>query len=243
VLPASRRRPLGVPRSSAGFARATCFGGRLGKGAEPPSELASESRRVFDSPVGQQQIWLIRHGETEWSRSGQHTGRTDVPLTPAGEHQAEALGRRLAGRTFALVLTSPLGRAGETCRLAGYGEVAQITDDLSEWDYGVYEGRTTADIRRQEPGWSIWTTSVPGGESIAQVAARARRVIERAAAAGGDVALFAHAHILRILAASWIEQPPDNGRLFALDTAAISVLGYERETRVIQVWNSTGFLA
>lgn len=194
---------------------------------------------MLASPVGQQQIWLARHGETEWSRTGRHTGRTDVSLTPAGKEQAEALGRRLAGRRFALVLTSPRSRARETCRLAGYGEVAQVTDDLSEWDYGVYEGRTTADIRRQEPGWSIWTSPVQGGESIAQVAERARRVIERAAAAGGDVAIFAHAHILRILAVSWIEQPPVNGRFFSLDTAAISVLGYERETRVIRMWNST----
>ena len=168
-------------------------------------------------------------------------GRLKVP-DGAGALVA-ALGRRLAGRKFALVLTSPLSRARETCRLAGYGEVAQVTDDLCEWDYGMYEGRTTADIRREEPGWSIWTSPVPGGESITQVGERARRVIERAAAAGGDVALFAHAHILRILAVSWIEQPPVNGRLFALETAAISVLGYERETRVIQVWNSTGFPA
>lgn len=192
--------------------------------------------------VERHQIWLIRHGETEWSRSGRHTGRTDIALTPAGEDQATALGRRLAGRTFALVLTSPLSRARETCRLAGYGAVAQITEDLSEWDYGVYEGRTTTDIRRQEPGWSIWTSGVAGGESIAQVAERARRVIERGAAAGGDVALFAHAHVLRILAACWIGQPPTNGRLLALETASISVLAYERETRVIQMWNSAGTL-
>jgi broad specificity phosphatase PhoE len=196
---------------------------------------------VHEPPVHQQQIWLIRHGETDWSRSGRHTGRSDIPLTPAGERQAGALGRRLAGRSFALVLTSPLGRARETCRLAGYGEVAHIADDLREWDYGVYEGRTTADIRREEPGWSIWTNPVPGGESIAQVGERARRVIERAITAGGDVAMFAHAHILRILAATWIEQPPVNGRLFALETAAVSMLGYERESRVIRLWNSTDF--
>ncbi|HEV8308703.1 MAG TPA: histidine phosphatase family protein [Methylomirabilota bacterium] len=191
--------------------------------------------RPGDAP--RHQIWLIRHGETEWSASGQHTGRTDIPLTPTGEVQAAALGRYLAGRPFALVLTSPLGRARETCRLAGYGVVAQVTDDLLEWNYGVFEGRTTRDIRQERPGWSIWTSPVPEGESVEQVGARARRVIDRAAAAGGDVALFAHAHILRILAACWIGLPPAGGRLFALGTASISVLGYEREVRVISVWN------
>jgi broad specificity phosphatase PhoE len=187
--------------------------------------------------TGQHQIWLVRHGETEWSRSGRHTGRTDIPLTPAGEHQARALGRHLAGRPFALVLTSPLSRARETCRLAGYADAAQVTDDLREWDYGVYEGRTTADIRVEQPGWSIWTSPVLDGESVEQVGDRARRVIDRVESAGGDVAIFAHAHILRILAVCWIGQPPDNGRRLALATASISVLGYEHETRVIQVWN------
>jgi probable phosphoglycerate mutase len=182
-------------------------------------------------------IWLVRHGETEWSRSGQHTGRTDVPLTAAGRLQAEALGRYLTGRAFALVLTSPLGRARETCRLAGYENLAQVTDDLREWDYGIYEGRTTADIRTVEPGWSIWTSPVPQGESVDQVGARACRVIDRALTAGDDVALFSHAHLLRILTACWIGRPPSDGRLFALATASVSVLGWERETRVIQRWN------
>jgi broad specificity phosphatase PhoE len=183
------------------------------------------------------QIWLIRHGETEWSLSGQHTGRTDVPLTAAGRGQAEALGRYLKGRVFALVLTSPLDRARETCRLAGYGSVAQVTDDLREWDYGIYEGRTTAAIRSVEPGWSIWTSPVPEGESVDQVGTRARRVIDRALSAGGDVALFSHGHLLRILTACWIGRPPGDGRLFALGTASVSVLGWERESRVIQRWN------
>jgi broad specificity phosphatase PhoE len=183
------------------------------------------------------EIWLIRHGETEWSRSGRHTGRTDVPLTPTGERQGRALGRHLAGRPFALVLTSPLARARETCRLAGYGTVAAVTDDLREWDYGLYEGRRTDEIRREVPGWSIWTAGVPGGETVDQVGERARRVIDRAAAAGGDAALFAHGHLLRVLAAVWLDLPPSEGRLFALGTAALSVLGYERETRVIGVWN------
>lgn len=183
------------------------------------------------------EIWLIRHGETEWSRSGQHTGRTDVPLTPTGERQGLALGRHLAGRRFALVLTSPLARARETCRLAGYGAVAAVTDDLREWDYGRYEGRRTDEIRQEIPGWSIWTAGVPGGETVDQVGERTRRVIDRAAAAGGDVALFAHGHVLRILAAVWLGLPPSDGRLFTLETAALSILGYERETRVIRVWN------
>jgi broad specificity phosphatase PhoE len=183
------------------------------------------------------QIWLVRHGETEWSLSGQHTGRTDVPLTPAGRRQAEALGRHLTGRSFALVLTSPLGRARETCRLAGYGSIAEVMDDLREWDYGIYEGRTTAAIRAVEPGWSIWTSPVPEGESVDQVGARSRRVIDRALTAGGDVALFGHGHLLRILSACWIGRPPSDGRLFALATASLSVLGWERETRVIQLWN------
>ena len=182
-------------------------------------------------------IWLVRHGETEWSLSGQHTGRTDVPLTTSGQRQAEDLARHLAGRAFALVLTSPLGRARETCRLAGYGSTAQVADDLREWDYGIYEGRTTAAIRAVEPGWSIWTHPVPEGESIDQVGARARRVIDRTLGAGGDVALFSHGHLLRILGACWIGRPPGDGRLLALATASVSVLGWERETRVIQSWN------
>jgi probable phosphoglycerate mutase len=187
--------------------------------------------------AGPREIWLIRHGETEWSRTGRHTGRTDLPLTPLGERQAITLGRHLDRRSFALVLTSPLGRARETCRLAGYGEIAEPTEDLSEWDYGDYEGRTTAEIRAEIPGWSIWTGSVPRGESVEQVQIRVRRVIARAVAADGDVALFAHAHVLRVLTACWLGLPPVDGRLFALGTASVSVLGHERESRVISVWN------
>ena len=150
------------------------------------------------------------------------------------------MGRRLAGRCFALVLTSPLQRARETCRLAGYGDVAQVDDNLREWDYGDYEGRTTLDIRKTAPDWSIWTSGVPNGEAIDQVAARAQAVIERASSAGGDAALFAHGHILRILAARWLDFPPQAGRRLALDTASVSVLGYERATRVIRRWNDIG---
>jgi probable phosphoglycerate mutase len=182
-------------------------------------------------------LWLVRHGETEWSKSGQHTGRTDIPLTAMGERQAQALGRNLAGRQFALVLTSPLGRARETCRLAGFAAAAQVTDDLLEWNYGIYEGRTTAAVRVEQPGWSIWTTSVPEGETVEQVGERTRRVIARAETAGGDVALFAHAHVLRILSACWLGLSPIHGRNLALGTASLSVLGYERENRAIEVWN------
>jgi len=182
-------------------------------------------------------IWLVRHGETEWSKSGQHTGRTDIPLTAMGEQQAKALGRHLVGRQFALVLTSPLSRARETCRLAGFAAAAEVSDDLLEWDYGIYEGRTTAAVRAEQPGWSIWTTSIPKGETVEQVGERTRRVIARADAVDGDVALFAHAHVLRILTACWIGLPPIHGRNLMLGTASISRLGYERETRVIEVWN------
>jgi broad specificity phosphatase PhoE len=193
---------------------------------------------MLDSRMAEKhRVWLVRHGETEWSRSGQHTGRTDIPLTAEGVRQGQALGRHLAGHRFALVLTSPLGRARETCRLAGLAQSAELSDDLLEWDYGIYEGRTTAALRAEQPGWSIWTTSVTQGESVEQVGERARRVIARVDTVDGDVALFAHAHVLRILAACWIGLLPIHGRHLTLGTASVSLLGYERETRVIQVWN------
>ena len=183
------------------------------------------------------EIWLIRHGETEWSLSGAHTGRTDIPLTENGRSSAEAVGCYLAGRQFAMVLTSPLGRARETCRLAGLGDIAQTDPNLREWDYGDYEGKTTAEIRREDPDWHLWTDGVPHGESIDQVADRARAVISRVEDTPGDVALFSHGHLLRILAAVWLGLDPEAARLFALGTASISKLGYERETRVIRSWN------
>ncbi len=188
------------------------------------------------------QVWLFRHGETEWSLSGQHTGRTDLPLTTAGRHRAEALGHRLAGRPFALVVSSPLGRALETCRLAGYGEVAVPDPDLMEWDYGDYEGRRAVDIQKERPGWLLWRDGVPGGETLDQVAARTRRVIETARAVEGDVALFAHGHVLRVLTACWLGLAPDGGRLFALGTAAVSVLGYNRDIPVVIKWNQDSHL-
>jgi broad specificity phosphatase PhoE len=187
------------------------------------------------------EIWLVRHGETEWSRSGQHTSRTDLPLTADGERQAAGLKRMLAGRKFALVLSSPMKRAVETCRLVGLTPdvTLETTDDLREWDYGDYEGLTTSEIQKRVPGWTVWTGPAPNGESIEQVAARADRVISRGVEAGGDVALFGHGHLLRVLAARWIGLEPIGGRLLALFTASVSVLGYERETRVIRLWNQT----
>ena len=185
-----------------------------------------------------QQIFLVRHGETEWSRSGRHTGRTDVPLTAEGAARARAIGHVLEGRSLS-VWTSPLERARETCRLAGFAGTATVDPDLREWDYGEYEGRTTMDIRKDSPGWSVWLSPITGGESLDQVAERARRVIERVTSTERDAVLFSHAHFLRILAACWIGQPPITGRYLGLDTASISVLGYERVTRVIRGWNWT----
>jgi probable phosphoglycerate mutase len=185
---------------------------------------------------------LVRHGETEWSRAGKHTGCTDVPLTDAGRDQAVALGAALHGHAFALVLTSPLSRAAETCRLAGLGDVAQERADLQEWDYGAYEGLTTLEIREERPGWTLWRDGVPGGETAADVGARADRVIAELRAAGGDSAVFAHAHLLRVLAARWLGLDPTEGRLFALDIPTISALGYEREAAVIRLWNTSPHL-
>jgi broad specificity phosphatase PhoE len=187
-------------------------------------------------------IVLVRHGETEWSLSGQHTGRTDIPLLDAGRAAARAVRPVLAQRSFALVLTSPLARAKETCELAGLGDVAQDEPDLMEWDYGDMEGRTTPQIRETHPGWDIWADGVTGGESADDVGARVDRVIARAEAADGDVALFAHGHVLRILAARWIEQDPRLGGRLTLATAAMCELGHEHERRVIERWNDTHHL-
>ncbi len=183
-------------------------------------------------------VVLVRHGETEWSRSGRHTGRTDVPLTEVGRREAEAVGAELDGSRFALVLTSPLDRARETCRLAGYGEGAQARDDLREWDYGAYEGITSAAIRREHPGWTVWDGAIPDGETIAEVGARADRIVAEVQQAAGDVLVFSHGHLLRILTARWLGLEPDAGRLFALDPATVSVLGYEHDRRVLREWNA-----
>ena len=182
-------------------------------------------------------LWLIRHGETAWSLSGAHTGRTDIPLTATGEEKAAKIRAKLAGQTFGLVLVSPLERARRTCEIAGFGAQAQVDPDLLEWNYGDYEGRTTDEIRKERPGWYLFRDGVPDGETIEQVAIRARRVIDRAVASGGSTAVFAHGHILRILGACWLGLDPTDARLFALSTASVSVLGHEHETRVISKWN------
>lgn len=183
------------------------------------------------------EIFLIRHGETEWSRSGQHTSRTDLALTDEGRRRARAVGALLAGKKFALVLSSPMRRAIDTCRLAGFEP--QIEPNLHEWDYGSYEGLTTQQIQETAPDWTIWTGTPPGGESAAQVAARADHVIDRCVATGGFVALFAHGHMLRVTGARWLGLPPDSGRLLALSTGSVSVLGWEHITRVLSLWNQT----
>jgi probable phosphoglycerate mutase len=186
---------------------------------------------------GRPEIVLVRHGETEWSRDGRHTGRTDVPLDERGRAEARALAGMLAGRRFALVLTSPLSRAVETCRLAGLGDRALVRDELAEWDYGAYEGRTTAEIRAGRPGWSLWGDGVPDGETVEQVGARADRVLRELGTVDGEVAVFAHGHLLRVLAARWLGLDPIAGRVLALDPATVSVLGHEHEWRVLRAWN------
>jgi broad specificity phosphatase PhoE len=192
---------------------------------------------VTELATGQHQVWVLRHGATEWSENGRHTGRTDLPLSSAGMAQAEAVGRLLGGRRFARVLVSPLARAHDTCKLAGYADTAEIDDDLAEWDYGRYEGITSLEIRRTVSGWTVWTGDCPEGETISQVAARADRVIARVLATDGDVALFAHGHILRVLTARWCQLDPIEGRRFPIDTGTINVLGWEHEYPVIRRWN------
>ena len=183
------------------------------------------------------EVWLVRHGETAWSRDLLHTSVTDVPLTDAGIEAAREVGRRLAGHPFELVLTSPRARARVTAELAGYSD-ALVDEDLAEWAYGSYEGITTAEIRETVPGWTVWTHPTPGGEAADEVRARLDRVIARARAVDADALLFGHSHALRALAARWLGQPVTDGRLYRLDTATLSVLGYERETPVIVRWNA-----
>lgn len=192
---------------------------------------------------GDPRLILVRHGHTDWSESGRHTGWTDVPLNDAGRRQARLLAARLSGMAFALVLSSPLSRALETCRAAGLGAAAEIDPDLREWDYGEVEGRTTDEIRASRPGWTVWEGPVPGGESLGDVGRRVDRVIERALAVDGDVAIFGHGHGLRILTARWLGLEPAAGALFELSTATISRVGWERERRVIELWNDAAHLA
>jgi probable phosphoglycerate mutase len=182
------------------------------------------------------EAWLLRHAETEWSRDGRHTGRTDIPLTDEGRERARALRERIAGHDFALVLSSPLARARETAELAGL--TPQLRDELLEFDYGEYEGITTDQIRRERPDWYLWRDGSPGGETPDDVGRRVDRVIDEALRADGDVAIVAHGHVLRALAARWIEQPAAFGGRLRLDTGSLSVLGFEREVRVIRRWNT-----
>jgi len=188
--------------------------------------------------------YIGRHGETTWSLSGQHTGRTDLPLTVNGERQAQALGARLLGQTFAKVLTSPAQRALRTCELAGFGARAEIDPELAEWDYGAYEGLRTADILRERPDWDLFRDGAPGGETPEQIGARADRVVARIRAVAGAVLVFSSAHISRVLAARWLGLPPTGGRLMVLGTASLSILGYEHNPAepVIRLWNDTSHL-
>jgi broad specificity phosphatase PhoE len=185
-------------------------------------------------------VYLARHGETTWSLSGQHTGRTDIPLTPRGEQNARQLGQRLQGQRFALALSSPLQRARRTCELAGFGGQMVLEPDLMEWDYGELEGKKTAEVLESHPGWFLFRDGCPGGESVAQIGARADRVVARLRSASGDVLVFAHGHILRILAARWLGLPPGTAQFFLLSTASLSILGYEHNDRdepALCLWN------
>jgi probable phosphoglycerate mutase len=189
-------------------------------------------------PAGERQLYLVRHGETEWSTAGRHTGRTDIPLTDVGRDQARDLGRRIGDRRFGLVLTSPLSRAAETAELSGFADAVR-DGDLMEWDYGALEGRTSGAIREDLHDWTIWTGPWPDGETVDEVGNRADRVIARclAASVDGDCLVFAHGHLLRVLTARWLGLPANRGSLFALGTATLGILGWDRANRVIETWN------
>jgi broad specificity phosphatase PhoE len=183
-------------------------------------------------------VWLARHGETEWSRELRHTGRTDIPLTAEGEEQARRLREPLAGIGFDLVLCSPLARARRTCELAGLGERAELRDALMEWDYGDYEGITSEEIRRERPDWLLWRDGPLNGETPAEIGTRADAVVEELLGLDGTAAIFAHGHLLRVLAARWLGLTPADGRHLVLGTATLSRLGWEHDYRVIQSWNA-----
>ena len=201
--------------------------------------MSAPSPEAAPPPRSPTRLVLARHGETEWSKSGRHTGRTDVPLTDHGREQARDLGVALRGRTFSRVLSSPLARALDTCRLAGFGDRVELVDDLSEWDYGAYEGRTRVEIAADIPGWTVWTHPIVGGESLQDLGRRADRVITSTLPIGGDILIFSHGHFLRVLAARWIEQPPGLASRLELATATLSELGWETDRRVIEGWNAT----
>ena len=193
---------------------------------------------MTEQKATQAELWLFRHGETEWALNGKHTSYTDLPLTEHGREQATALAPVIAKTQFDLVLTSPRQRARDTATLAGLGDRAEVEPNLQEWNYGIYEGKSTPEIQATEPGWSVWADPITGGESIDQVAARAQQVIDRCMQHGGRCALFAHAHIFRILAAVWVQQPGVFGQRLTLSTATVSILGWEHGTRVITRWNA-----
>jgi len=187
------------------------------------------------------QIVLVRHGETEWSKNGKHTSYSEIPLTLEGERQAVALKSELEGWDFKLVLCSPRKRAIRTCELAGFLKRAETTEDLSEWNYGEYEGITTKEIRKTDPKWTVFTSATPGGETPAQVAVRCDRVISRLKALQNDAVLFAHSHVLRVLIARWLELPPVEGRHFVIQTGALNILSYEHESTVLLSLNAETF--
>lgn len=210
---------------------------RGGDRSTEPGRLGPSSRRRLDAVCSASSIVLVRHTETEWSRDGRHTGRTDIPLTGRGREIAARLARRLADRSFAKVLVSPLRRARETCELCGLSSQAQVRDELAEWDYGDYEGMTTEEITRRMPGWTLWGDGCPGGEDAEQVGARARKVIDELASVQGEAAVFSHGHMLRVLAACWIELEPARGARLPLSTGAVSTLGFEHGVRTLDRWN------
>lgn len=185
------------------------------------------------------QLWLVRHGETEWSASGQHTGTTDIELSEAGRRHAMGLRERLQGIEFDRVLTSPRQRARVTAELAGFGDRAEVNPDLAEWDYGQDEGRTTPEIRAERPGWTVWRDGPLGGETAEEVGRRADRIVALAAASSGRILAFGHGHMSRVIGARWIDLAPSHGSRLKLSTAAVCVLGYDRETRAIVHWNAT----
>jgi probable phosphoglycerate mutase len=199
---------------------------------------AAEKREDRIMAVSEQEVHVVRHGETAWSLSGQHTGVTDIPLTENGRAVARRLQPILAKSSFALVLTSPLSRARQTCELAGFGDRAVVERDLVEWNYGEYEGLTPKQIHARRPGWMIFRDGCPGGETPEEVGARADRVIARVRATRGDVALFAHGHVFRILVARWIGLPATSGQHFLLDTATLNILGHYRDIPAVKVWNA-----
>lgn len=202
-----------------------------------PSARAGATSGGAASGPSAPRLVVVRHGATEWSRSGRHTGRTELTLLEEGRHQAEELRRRLGGHDFTAVWTSPLSRARQTAEIAGFGARAEVCGDLREWDYGEYEGLTTEEIKAQRPGWSLWRDGAPGGESASEVGARADGVIAAVRQRTGDVLAFAHGHLLRVVGARWVGLAPTAGALFTLAPASISVLGWERETPVVSRWN------